>query len=483
MTTLYTNHKAKEYRYIKLASTLESKIASGVYRAGEKLPSVRKLHKRTGLSITTVYQSLIELEKRGFVEARRKSGFYVKPRLTQILPSPTLKRHRPVAKKVSINAVAASIVEAMGDRRIMQLGGTVVAPQLLPHKELNRIVKTMTYKKLTDLMTLYENPTGNTDLRRQLARRCIDLLQGTGIDDIVITSGCIEAVSLCLQAVARPGDTILVESPTYPWFLQLIEDLKMLALELPTDPSSGIDIDSLKKTTRKHRVQAAILVPNFHNPLGFLMPDDKKKFIVSFMRKMKIPIIEDDIHGDLYFSGQRPATLKSFDRIGLVLYCNSFSKTVAPGLRIGWTIPGAFHDRVRQLKINTGIASPGITQHVVAEYLNGGSHERHLRNLRTILKNQVNNMALMVARYFPEGTRITAPKGGLMLWVEMGSGVDGLNVFHAAREQGIAILPGAMCSTTRRYNHCIRISCGSPVDEKIETAIKVLAEIVRNSSG
>jgi DNA-binding transcriptional MocR family regulator len=476
---LERQQKPREFRYLQLASALESKINKGVYRAGEKVPSVRKLHRQTGLSITTVYQSLIELEKRGVLEARQKSGFYVKPRLTQILPPPTLKRHRPVAKKVSINAVAASIVEAMGDRRILQLGGTVVAPALLPHKALHRIVKTMAQRKLTDLMTLYESPTGNQALRRQLARRSIDLLQETGIDDIVVTSGCIEAVSLCLQAVARPGDTILVESPTYPWFLQLIEDLNMLALELPTDPSSGVDFDTLEETTRKHTVKAAILVPNFHNPLGFLMPDDKKKVLVAFMHKRGIPIIEDDIHGDLFFSGQRPATLKSFDRHGLVLYCNSFSKTVAPGLRIGWTLPGAFHDRVRQLKINTGIASPGITQHVVAEYLNGGSHERHLRNLRTALKNQVHNMATLVARHFPEGTRITAPKGGLMLWIEMKSGIDGLTVFHAAREAGISILPGAMCSTTRRYNHCIRISCGSPVDDKIENGIQTLAGIVR----
>jgi len=482
MTKPANSHNIREYRYIQLAATLENKIAAGVYRAGEKLPSVRKLHSRTGLSITTVYQSLIELEKRGYVEARQKSGFYVKPKPTQVLPSPKLKRHRPVVKKVSINAVAADIVEAMGDRRILQLGGTVVAPELLPHRELNRIVKAMTHTKLTDLMTLYENPTGNKVLRRQLALRGIDLLQKTGIDDIVVTSGCIEAVSLCLQAAAKPGDTILVESPTYPWFLQLIEDLNMLALELPTDPSSGIDLASLEKAVRKHPVKAAILVPNFHNPLGFLMPDDKKKRLVSFMRESKIPIIEDDIHGDLYFTKQRPATLKSYDRDGMILYCNSFSKTLAPGLRIGWTIPGKYHDRVRQLKINTGIASPGITQHVVAEYLNGGSYERHLRNLRTTLKNQVHNMAMLIARQFPEGTRITAPMGGLMLWVELGNQVNGLNVFHAAREQGIAILPGTMCSTTRKYKNCIRISCGSPVDERIENVIKALATIVKNMS-
>ncbi len=482
MPTLLTNQNIREYRYIQLAAALESKIITGVYRTGEKLPSVRKLHHRTGFSITTVYHSLIELEKRGYVEARQKSGFYVKPRLQHILPSPTLKRHQPVAKKVNINAIAAAIVEAMGDRKILQLGGSVVAPGLLPHKELNRIIKSISPKQLTDLMTMYENPSGNLMLRRQLAQRSIDILQKTGIEDIVVTSGCIEAVRLCLQAVANPGDTIVVESPTYSWFLQMIEDLNMLALELPTDPSSGIDLNSLDRATQTHPIKAAILVPNFHNPLGFLMPDEKKRRLVAFMNERKIPIIENDIHGDLYFEGQRPATLQSFDKTGMVLYCNSFSKTLSPGLRIGWTVPGAFHDRVLQLKINTGIASPGITQHVVAEYLRGGSYERHLRNLRTTLKNQVRSVSLSVAGHFPEGTRITAPKGGLMLWIEMDDKVDGLKLFHAAMEKRISILPGSMCSSTRQYHNCIRISCGFPWSEKIKNGIRTLAKIVKKMS-
>lgn len=476
------NQNIKAYKYIQLATALEGKIVSGIYRAGEKLPSVRKLHQRTGFSITTVYQSLIELEKRGHVEARQKSGFYVKPRIKPVLPSPMLKRHRPVAKKVTINAIAAAIVEAMGDRQILQLGGSVIAPGLLPHKELNRLVKSISPKKLTGLMTMYEDPSGNLMLRRQLAQRSIDILQKTGIEDIVVTSGCIEAVSLCLKAVANPGDTILVESPTYPWFLQMIEDLNILALELPTAPSTGIDLESLEKATRAHHIKAAILMPNFHNPLGFLMPDEKKRHLVTFMNQRKIPIIENDIHGDLYFDSQRPSTLQSFDKTGMVLYCNSFSKTLSPGLRIGWTVPGAFLDRVRQLKINTGIASPGITQHVVAKYLKGGSYERHLRNLRSTLKNQVQSVILSVAGNFPEGTRITAPQGGLMLWIEMAGNVDGLKVFHAAMERGISILPGSMCSSTRQYNNCIRISCGFPWDENIESGIKALAEIIRKMS-
>jgi DNA-binding transcriptional MocR family regulator len=468
----------KDFRYIKLADEMENHILAGTYQVGEKLPSIRRLQSRTGFSLTTIYQAFIELEKRGRVEARNKSGYYVKPLLSQILPAPGAKRHRPVAKKVVINSLAASIVRAMGDREFLQLGGTLVAPELLPCRQLSRIIKSIPAARLTEMLTTYENPAGSDALRRQIARRAMENFQRTTLDDILVTNGCIEAVSLCLQAVARPGDAVIVESPTYPWFLQVLEDLKMLALELPTHPLTGLDLKSLEQVLKRHAISACILIPNFHNPLGYLMPDDHKQQLVDMLNQRSIPIIEDDIHGDLYFAEHRPCTLKSFDRKGLVLYCSSFSKTLAPGLRVGWTMPGRFKEKVQQLKLNHTIASATLNQRVVADYLNSGTYDRHLRKLRTALKNQVSNVALSIARHFPSDTRITAPKGGLMLWVELGRAVDGLAIYRAAARHKIAILPGSMCSSTAKYKNCIRISCGFPWSQKIEAGIEKLGEII-----
>jgi DNA-binding transcriptional MocR family regulator len=200
------------------------------------------------------------------------------------------------------------------------------------------------------------------------------------------------------------------------------------------------------------------------------------------MAEKKIPIIEDNIHGELYFDRQRPSTLKSYDRKGLVLHCGSFSKTLSPGLRVGWTLPGRYADRLRRLKMDGNISSPTLNQEVVARFLKDGSFDRHLRRLRTALKNQISNMALAIARYFPEDTRITAPAGGLTLWVELNRQVDGLKVFHAARERKISIFPGSICSTTDRYNNFIRISCGYPWSEKTEAGIRTLAEIIADPS-
>lgn len=473
-----TTGHASAFRYARLADDLEGKIRDGVYRAGEKMPSLRKLHDQTGLSVTTVYQAYIELEKRGVVAPRQKSGYYVQPLLGRILPPPEAQKLRPQPKKVTVNALAYTIVEDMGNPDFLQLGGSTVMPELLPYKQLTRCLRSASIDTMKRSLMRYEDPYGNAELKRQIVKRMVGQARRSVLDELVVTSGCIEAVNLCLRAVGDAGDTVVVESPTYPWFLQIIEDQNKFALEMPTDPQTGIDLDQLARAVDKNKVAACILVPNFHNPLGYVMPEERKKALVAMMARKNIPIIEDNIHGELYFGQQRPSTLKSYDRKGLVLHCASFSKTLSPGLRVGWTLPGRYADRVRRLKMDGTVASPTLNQETVARFLREGTFDRHLRRLRTALKNQVTNTALAIARYFPPGTRITAPEGGLTLWVELDRRVDGLTLFHAARKRRIAIFPGAICSTTDRYNNCIRISCGYRWSERIEAGLRTLAEII-----
>jgi DNA-binding transcriptional MocR family regulator len=339
--------------------------------------------------------------------------------------------------------------------------------------------KSIPARQFKDMLTLYANPTGSEGLRHQIARHSLYIShRATTPEDLIITNGCLEAVSLCLQAIARPGETIAVESPTYPWILQVIEDQGMFALELPTDPETGVDLNSFQEAVSRNRVSGCILIPNFHNPLGFEMTPERKRELVEFLNDHEIPIIEDDIHGDLFFGRRRPVAMQSFDRKGLVLYCSSFSKTLAPGLRIGWAIPGAYREKVKRLKLNSSIATTSISQHMVAEFLKSGAYDRHLRRLRAALKNQAGNTALAIARHFPGGTRITAPQGGLTLWLELDPAVDGMRVFHEARKRKIAILPGIMCSTTKQYKNFIRISCGFRWSEVIENGIATLGGIV-----
>ena len=474
-----TSRSAADFRYARLADDLETGIRDGVYRAGEKMPSLRKLRHQTGLSVTTVYQAYIELEKRGVVEPRQKSGYYVRPMLDRILPPPSAEQMRPVPKKVTTNTLAYTIVEDMSNPDFLQLGGSVVMPELLPHKQLARCMRQATAEQMKRSLMRYENPYGNPELKRQIAKQSLGQARQAVTAEMAITSGCIEAVNLCLQAVGSAGDTVVVESPTYPWFLQMIEDQNKFALEIPTDPQTGIDLDQLSRALRRNAVAVCLLVPNFHNPLGFVMPEDKKRTLVRMTAERRIPIIEDNIHGELYFGRKRPTTLKSMDRKGLVLHCASFSKTLSPGLRVGWTLPGRYADRVKRLKMNSTVASPTLNQEVLAQFLKAGLYDRHLRRLRTALKNQISNTALAIARHFPEGTRITAPQGGLTLWVELDKKVDGLKVFQAARKRKISIFPGIICSTTGRYRNFIRISCGYPWSDAVEDGIITLAGIIR----
>lgn len=468
------------FLYLNLAEKIAAGIQKGTYRAGEKLPSIRQWHHKTRLSISTISQAFVELEKRGLVNSRPKSGYYVRPLRENILPAPQTRSPAIKPSKVTINNLAFAVLEAMGDPDILQLGGSVMAPNLMPVKELARGIKSCSLDRLAGLMAAYENPMGNASLRRQLAQRYMAVVEGIQPQQILITNGCFEAVAISLQAVASKGDTIVVESPTFPWYLQLIEDLHMLALEIPTDPREGIDLKALEEALARHDVKACIFNSNFQNPLGFVPTDEKKSALVRLLNGKKIPIIEDDIYGELYFGMTRPPPLKSFDKKGLVLHCSSFSKTLSPGLRVGWCLPGRFLEKVKRLKLYVSIASPTLTQEVLNQYLLNGNFDRHLRKLRTTLQQQMADISLAVARHFPKGTRISAPQGGLTLWVQLEEKIDSLELFRRALTSKIAVLPGVICANTDTYRHCIRISCGLPYDEALDRGVRRLAAIIHD---
>ncbi|WP_169732605.1 PLP-dependent aminotransferase family protein [Desulfonatronum lacustre] len=467
-----------EFRYLTLADEIEHSIRCGTYHAGERLPSIRKWRAKTQLSISTICQALLELERRGMIASRPKSGYFIRPLREQILPPPQTRQTETKPGSVTINNLAFAILEAMGDPEILQLGGSVMSPELMPGKALARCVKSVSQDRLAGLIAVYEHPMGHLGLRRCLAQCYTALVNGIQAEDILITNGCFEAVATCLRAVAEKGDVIVVESPTFPWYLQLIEDLGMLALEIPTDPTDGIDLSALKSALDHNSVKAAVFNSNFQNPLGFVPPDDKKRALVRLFNERQIPIIEDDIYGELYFGRSRPSTLKSFDTRGLVLYCSSFSKTLAPGLRVGWCMPGRFLEKVRRLKLYLSISSPTLTQEAVYRYLSQDVFERHLRKLRTKLQRQMADMTLAVARHFPKGTRISAPQGGLTIWVQLDRRVDSLELFRRALKTGIAVLPGIICANTDAYRHCIRISCGLPFDEYLDNGVRNLGTII-----
>jgi len=240
--------------------------------------------------------------------------------------------------------------------------------------------------------------------------------------------------------------------------------------------------DTFQEALSSHKIKACLLNSNFQNPLGSVMSSKNKARILSIAKEYDVPIIEDDIYGDLFYGDKRPATFKSMDKTGLVLYCSSFSKALAPGLRTGWTVPGRYKDAVLRMKLNNTISSPGIIQSVIAEFIKTGAYDRHLRQLRNKLKNQASAMAMAVSRYFPKDTRITFPRGGMFIWVELNKKYDSLEIYQQAYQKKISILPGVLCSSSDRYKNCLRINCGLRWSPRLENAIKTMGEIINQLS-
>jgi DNA-binding transcriptional MocR family regulator len=381
--------------------------------------------------------------------------------------------------RVAINDLTRAILSTLNDPGMVQFGGGAPAPELLPHRQLLATLRGSGGRHLEAALTQYLPVEGLESLRRQIGQRMLGCSQKTVQEELTITNGCMEAVSLCLRAVAKAGDTVIVESPTFHCLLQLIEDLGMFALELPADPQNGIAAYDLEKAISRHRVAACIFISNFQNPLGFSQSPEEKQAIVQLLNDGGVPVIEDDIYGEMYFGEKRPATLKQFDRKGLVLYCASFSKTLSPGLRIGWALAGRYTAAVQRLKINTSITTAALNQYMLAEFLKTGAFDRHLRQLRMALKTQVSNTALAIGRHFPKGTCLTKPAGGLLLWVALPEGADSLRIFNAARREGISFLPGVINSADpERFRNCLRISCAQPWSDAHEAAMATLGRLI-----
>lgn len=467
------------FRYERLVEELEQKISNGTYKIGEKLPSIRDYHKQQSLSISTIYKAYVELEMMGLIEARPKSGYYVSG-FTKTLKEPTFSLKKSPPLKVDLASIVHTVHQAISDDRMLPLGGLVIAPELLPYKQFSQILKGISADMMKSLL-VYALPEGNVELRRQVAMRTVGIEGGVNPDDIIITNGCMEALALALQVVVKPGDTVIIERPTFFVVLQLLEEMGIYVIEIPTDPITGMDMAALKKTVETNKVDACITMPNFQNPLGALMPDSRKRELVEFMNSKDIPTIEDDIYSELYFGEAKPLSLKRFDKKDLVITCSSFSKTLAPGLRVGWVNPGRrFKDRIQKLKTGLSVATSSLDQFILAEFLSGGGYDRHLRVLRTQVRKQVRATAQAVQNYFPEKTRLMIPQGGAFLWVQLPEGIDSVALYWEALKHNIAILPGKVCSVSPLFGNHVRLSCGYPVTDAILEGIRTLGDLIRS---
>lgn len=467
-------------RYELLANEIASSIQSGVLARGDKLPSVRQASISRQVSPATVFQAYYLLEARGLIVARARSGYFVNAGAINLpsTPAPVIEDELTLTE-VDVSHLVFEVLESTRNKAVVPLGSAFPSPLLFPLARLSRMM-TSAMQEADPWSSLDNISAGDAELRRQIAMRY--LIDGLHVhaDEIVITNGALEALNLCLMAVTRPGDTILIESPTFYAALQSIERIGLKAIEVPSHPRDGIDLGAMEQAIVMHQPKACWLMTNFQNPLGSLLANDKKQTLVEILAKYQIPLIEDDVYGELYFGERRPVPAKAFDHAGLVMHCGSFSKSLAPGYRVGWVVAGKFVKQVERLKLTTTISASVPAQVALAKYLQKGGYDKHLRQLRNVL--MVNQIKFVEAleRYFPKGTHLTVPQGGYFLWIKLPDGINALTLYRQALKSGISIAPGPIFSAQQRFQGFIRLNYGHMWNVKIEDALVTLGQLIQS---
>ena len=467
---------ARSILYQQLAGELQDAITRGQLRPGERLPSVRATCKERGVSPATVFQAYGLLEAQGLIEARPRSGYFVRARRRLRGAQPTAAPAVPQATEVKVSDLSLQLLQAVQDEALVPLGSAFPASHLFPFDELARC-GARAMRRVRPGQITSAAAAGDERLRYALQRRYA--LHGVALqaDEPIVTNGAMEALNLCLQAVTRPGDLVVVESPTFYAALQVLDRLGLRALEVRTDPAQGVDLKALEALLDAHPVAACWCMTSFQNPLGALMADARKRALVDLLTRRGVPLIEDDVYAELYGGHQRPRPAKAFDTDGWVLHCGSFSKSLAPGYRVGWAAAGRFGTQVLRLKTMSSLASSLPPQLALAEFLAQGGFDRHLRGLREALTAQREQAQHLVARHFPAGTRVTRPTGGYFLWIELPRRVDTLMLYQRALAEGISTAPGLLFSGDGRFMHHLRLNVGHPGDTRFAPAVQRLGEL------
>lgn len=464
------------HRYEEVAHFIATLVDNGTLALGARVPSLREICRQRRVSLSTALQAYRLLEDRGVLEARPQSGYYVARGAGGACETPAITRPPAKPTPVAVSGLIVKLLDYAGDPTLVPLGCAIPSADLLAADRLDRYLARAARIRGRDCNT-YTELRGDAGLRREIARRAMHWGQALSPQDIAITCGCTEALTLALTTVAKPGDTIAIESPTYFGLLHAIEALGLKAFELPTDAAAGVDLGALANALKSRRIAACLFASSFNNPLGCTMPDEKKLAILDLLARHQVPLIEDDIYGDIYFGKERPRPFMALDRRGNTIYCSSFSKTLAPGYRVGWIATTRHIEQVLERKHAHTLCSPVLPQVALADFLSSGGYDSHLRRIRRICQHNVAQMSRAIEAAFPAGTRVTRPAGGFVLWLELPKPIDTRALFDAALAEGICFAPGDVFSAAGRYRNCLRVSCAHPWNARIAKGVATLGAL------
>jgi DNA-binding transcriptional MocR family regulator len=469
-------YSMKEPVYVGLANKIAEMIEKGVFKPEDKLPSLRSLHKENGLSIGTILQAFNYLIDKGLITSREKSGYFVNHRSGKSWPTPLPLAVALSERTVHIDQLLQNLRRESSSKKFVSFANALPDHRLLPFNGIKRAIQN-TSRDISGSYLELEDRKGNQVLREEIAKRSFLWKGSLHAEELVITNGAKEGIICCLTAVTRAGDTVLVQDPCYYGILQALECLNLKVATIPSHPETGIELADLKEACHKLTIKACILVSNFNNPDGASLSADKKRQIAAFAEEKKIPVIEDDLYGEIFFGGVRPDTIKAYDHTGWVLYCSSFSKSLVPGFRIGWCAPGRYVFEVTRIKSMLNGSTTNFSQRVVQQLLQTGTYDRHLQKFRLELHKNLVRTTTLIEQYFPEGTRISRPKGGLVVWVELPGGLDTVKLQDTVFKQEVAYAPGELFSAGGGYHNYLRVSYCNLWSAKIEKAIVKLGQL------
>jgi DNA-binding transcriptional MocR family regulator len=467
----------KEVLYLKIAGIIEKQILNGTLRLGDKIPSIRNVQKVYNVSINTVRQAFLELESKSLIEPRPKSGYYVSRASQRKFSLPSVIILESLQKEKHAEDLFNKTFASSDNKDITHFSLGLPEKSLLPIAQLNKSV-TAVMRTLANGGVTYESVQGNLNFRRTVARWAFMLEGKITEDDVIATCGAMNGMFTCLMAVTKPGDKVAIESPAYFGILKMISAMGLEAVEIPSDPATGLDLEALKKVLPT--ISACCFIVNFNNPMGTLMPDDHKKELVRMLTERDIHLIENDMFRTVYYGAERPKPCKAFDEAGIVMLVNSVSKTLAPGYRVGWIIPGKYKDKIIQQKLIQTLSTPAIYQETISHFLENGRYDHHLRTFRKTIQSNCQKLQQGIEDFFPDNTKVSEPQGGFMLWLELDEKIDTVKLYDMAIRQNISFAPGRMFTQYNQYNNCMRLNFAMEWNDKINKDLQTLGKIIKD---
>lgn len=468
--------------YQSIAQQLHGLIDQGYYSPGERLPGVRKLAEQLEVSVSTIVKALQLLESNGVLMARPRSGYYVSPKQRTKAQMIGMSRPQSTPTPVTGQQVTMHMARVTEQGDYVSFGAALPHDDFFPMRAFQRSLQAATRTYVRDGAGSHFSP-GLSALRVAIAQRMLRTGSDVSPDQIILTSGCHEALRLALGCVAERGDIVAIESPTFYGLLQVVTAHGIQVVEIPTDPQTGMSLSALELALEKWPIKAIMTVANVHNPLGTVTSDAHKQALVALARRYGTTIIEDDVYGDLVYTHERPRSIQSFDDPDqpVVVYCSSFSKTISQGARLGWIVaPETLVEPIGFSKYVTNHSVASLSERAVLHYLSQAKHDRYLRHIRYDYAQQVDRFQQAITTYFPDSVRLNQPQGGFLLWVELPESVDAFALSQTLLEHHISIAPGCLFSTEDKYNHCIRINCAQPWGERVEQALQQIGQLAKS---